>query len=198
MTQHLSTYLSTRWPLFAQKLDSMRVLQHDVHLFLQWSLDRLRAGNSAVVNDLWGQLREAIRVYTFDHGLTPSRDDLNLMADTVCAMTLSCLGLLREGSQSQMPLYQRVVAGLGQHQESVRQAQQMLTCDEHTESLRQCLSDYWDDDLLLTLPDAMEWVQQEPLQTWQHLDGRNIVHVHHPQGCTFIENQTINENIQPS
>lgn len=155
----LFSYLKTEWLSLEQKINTVQVQENDLLLYVLWVIDAWKDESTCVEmsSKLWDNVWHNLRSIFLSEKFTPSNDDMKTMTAIVCALSISCLGLMLSGSPENQDLYSRIVNQLGEHWKDVRSIKNELHHSDNQLELKGWLSGYFTSDIFYTSAEGLKW-----------------------------------------
>lgn len=88
-------------------------------LYLLWSLDQIKEKREVIAQKLRALVFKGVRDRFIESQFQSNQADIEYVSNLVCACSLYCFGLVLTGSFENQDLYVGLLAGLGDHKDTV-------------------------------------------------------------------------------
>lgn len=153
----LYDFVKRGWGKWSREIVSVQVTDEDFLLYLVWALDTIKEQEDGVNVDLWTLVHSKLRARFIKSQFNSNKDDLDFMANLVCAAAMTCFGLTLTGSIDNQEIYSELVSGFGEDWAKIKQLKDTKEMNISDPNLKEWAVEYLQNDLFYTYNDEIDW-----------------------------------------
>lgn len=145
------------WGKFIREISISQLNENILLLAVLWTLDSIKEGDEEFICKWNEKLYLALYEWFSSNDISCSNRQIESVMHLVCAFVLSCYGLVLKESLDNQETYCKLVGGLGNDWDKVKEYLQRILVDSNTKGLQEWLLVYMESDSFYTVSDKMEW-----------------------------------------